>query len=52
MLRRKKAELYEKKLSPMSAEQFNHEIDQSMEDSRNGRHTKASVLKEKIKKWS
>nr|MBC7612596.1 hypothetical protein [Pseudopedobacter sp.] len=47
-----KTDLYEKNLRPMSIEQFNAEIEQSMNDSKNGRLIKASDLKEKIKKWS
>ena len=47
-----KTDLYEKNLRPMSTEQFNAEIEQSMSDSKNGRLIKASDLKERIKKWS
>ena len=52
LLRKKKIELLEKKLSPMSIEQFNHEIDQSLSDSENERVVSATDLKEKVKKWS
>ena len=52
LLRKKKTELMEKKLTPMSIEQFNHNIDQSMSDSENGRVTSAMDLKVKVKKWS
>jgi len=52
LLRMKKIELLEKKLSPMSIEQFNHEIDQSLSDSENERVVSATDLKEKVKKWS
>jgi hypothetical protein len=52
LLRKKKIELLEKKLSPMSIEQFNHEIDQSLSDSENERIVSATDLKEKVKKWS
>lgn len=52
LLRKKKSELFEKKLTPMSIEQFNHEIDQSLSDSENGRITSAIELKKKAKKWS
>ena len=51
LLRKKKAEQFEKDLSPMSLEQFNNEIDQALEDSTNGKVIKATDLKEKIKKW-
>jgi hypothetical protein len=52
LLRKKKIELLEKKLSPMSIEQFNQEIDQSLSDSENERIVSATDLKEKVKKWS
>lgn len=46
-----KAELYEKNLKPMSIEQFNSDIDKSLEDSKNDRVISAQDLKEEIKKW-
>jgi len=52
LLKRKKSELFEKKLTPMSIEQFNLEIDQSMSDSENGRISSATDLKKKAKKWN
>lgn len=52
LLKTKKSELFEKKLTSMSIDQFNHEIDQAMLDSENGRVTSATDLKEKVKKWS
>jgi len=52
LLRMKKKDLFEKKLTPMSVEQFNEEIDHAMEDSENGRVTSAKELKKKIRKWS
>lgn len=52
LLRTQKAELIENNFKPMSMEQYNAEIDQAMEDSKNGRMIKASDLKAKIKKWS
>ena len=51
ILRKKKLDLYELNQKPMSIEQFNNEIDQALEDSKNGKLTKAADLKEKIKKW-
>jgi hypothetical protein len=51
-LRKKKAELTEKNFKPMTMEQYNAEIDQAMEDSKNGRMIKATDLKAKIQKWS
>ena len=52
LLRKRKAELTEKNFKPMSMEQYNAEIDQAMEDSKNGRMIKATDLKAKIQKWS
>ncbi|AWH85569.1 hypothetical protein HYN59_10815 [Flavobacterium album] len=46
-----KAELTERNMSPMSLEQLNTETDQSIEDAQSGRITKASDLRDKIKKW-
>ncbi len=51
LLRKKKAELYKQKLQPMSADQFNIEIDQAMADSREGRITSATDLQNKAKQW-
>lgn len=39
------------RLEPMSIEEFNTRIDKSMNDSENGRLTKASDLKAKMEKW-
>lgn len=52
LLRKKKTELLEENMNPMSLQQFNKEIDQALEDSEKGRLTKASDLKEKMKKWA
>lgn len=52
MLKKRKAELYEKNLKSMSIEQFNADIDQSLEDSANDRVISARDLKEEIKKWN
>jgi len=51
LLKKKKSELFEKKLKPMSMEQFNSEIDQALSDSENGRITSALDLKKKTQKW-
>lgn len=51
MLHNNKAELIEKNLSPMSLNDFNNEINQALEDSKNNRIIKASDLKAKINKW-
>jgi len=50
-LRKRKIELLENDLKPMSLEQFNKEIDQALDDSKNERIIKASDLKDKIQKW-
>lgn len=52
LLREKKAEQIDKTLTPMSIDQFNFEIDQSMKDSVDGRLTSAKDLKKKTRKWS
>lgn len=52
MLKKSRVELYEKNLKPMSIEQFNTDIDKSLEDSANDRVMSARELKEEIKKWS
>jgi hypothetical protein len=49
LLKKRKAETVEKNPKPMTIEQLNSEIDQAMEDSKNGRMVKASDLKEKYK---
>lgn len=51
LLRKRKAEWIEKNFKPMTMEQYNDEIDQAMEDSKNGRIIKATDLKAKIQKW-
>lgn len=51
-LLRKKIELIEKNLQPMSMEQYEAEIDQAMEYSKNGRMIEVNDLKAKIKKWN
>lgn len=52
MLKKRRAELYEKNLKPMSMEQLNADIDKSLEDSANDRVISARDLKEEIKKWN
>ncbi|MCW2120391.1 hypothetical protein [Flavobacterium sp. 7A] len=51
LLRKRKAELTENNFKPMTMEQYDVEIDQAMEDSKNGRMIKASDLKAKVQKW-
>ncbi|RAV29205.1 hypothetical protein [Sinomicrobium soli] len=51
LLRKRKAELIENNMAPMTQEQYEAEIDQAMDDSKNGRMIKATDLKAKINKW-
>jgi hypothetical protein len=51
LLRKRKVELLEENLKPMTMQEYNSEIDQAMEDSKNGRMITASDLKSKIQKW-
>lgn len=50
LLRFEKNEKFDEKVKPMSIEQFNEEIDLSMDDSIHGRIIKASELKVKYSK--
>jgi hypothetical protein len=50
MLNKRKAELYEQELKPMSLDQLNQEIDQALEDSKNNKVISASKLKSKYQK--
>ncbi|WP_339708859.1 hypothetical protein [uncultured Kriegella sp.] len=52
ILKKRKSKLYEQNLKPMSMEQFNSDIDKSLEDSTNDRIISAKDLKEEIKKWN
>ena len=52
LLRKRKIELIENDFKPMSIEQFNSDIDQSLDDSKNEKLIKAIDLKAKIQKWS
>ncbi|MFA7492010.1 MAG: hypothetical protein WCZ43_00615 [Proteiniphilum sp.] len=49
-LRQKKSDLYEKNLTPMSLEQLNDEIEQSLANEREGRWIYAEDLGRKIDK--
>lgn len=51
-LKKKKIEMIEKNLTPMSIEQFKQEIDQALTDVEEGRMIKASDLKKKVQKWN
>ena len=51
-LKKEKKINIDKDFSPMTTEEFKTRIDQSMEDSKNGRVIEAKELLEEIKKWS
>lgn len=51
-LRKKNAELFETKLTPMSIELFNQDIDNALSDSQEEKIVSANELKKRIKKWS
>ena len=52
LLHKRKAELIEIEMKPMSLENFNSDINQSFEDSKNGKSISAKDFKTKIQKWS
>ena len=52
ILHKRKAELIEDEMKPMSMEKFNSDIEQSLEDSKNGRTISAKKLRNEIQKWS
>ncbi len=52
LMKKRKAELFEKELQPMSIDQFNEEIDLSVEDSKQDNITDVNTLKNKIDQWS
>jgi len=52
LLREQKAAFFKKNQQPMTIEEFNLEIDQTLEDSKNDKVTKAIDLKDRINKWS
>lgn len=51
ILHKQKVELIDLEMKSMSIDQFNKEIDQSLDDAKNGRIISAKDLKSKIKKW-
>ena len=51
ILHKQKVELLEQEMKSMSIDQFNKEIDQSLDDAKNGRIISAKDLKSRIKKW-
>jgi hypothetical protein len=52
LLHKQKAALVMKEMKPMELENFNADIDQSLDDAINGRLTLATDLKTKFQKWS
>lgn len=51
LLHKRKSELFEENLKPMSEKQFNDEIDLAIEDEKNNRLTSVQDLKNKVQKW-
>ncbi|MEP6805005.1 MAG: hypothetical protein ABI892_10830 [Flavobacterium sp.] len=51
ILHKQKVELLDQKMQSMSIDQFNKEIDQSLDDAKNGRIISAKDLQSKIQKW-
>lgn len=51
LLHKRKSELFEENLKPMSVKQFNDEIDLAIEDDKNNRLISAQDLKSKVEKW-
>lgn len=51
LLRLEKMKTYESELSSMTIEQFNEIIDKAEDDSKNGRMTSASDLRNEIDSW-
>lgn len=52
LLRKKKVELIERNLQPMTMEEYDAEMDQAESDSKNGRMIDVNALKAKIQKWN
>ncbi|WDF62400.1 hypothetical protein [Flavobacterium sp. KACC 22763] len=51
LLHEQKVQLLDLEMKPMSLDQFNNEIDQSINDVAQGRITSAKDLKSRIQKW-
>lgn len=51
LLHRSKSEVFEESLKPKTVEQFNDEIDEAIEDEKNGRTITAEELKRKVQEW-
>ena len=52
LLKKRTIELDENNIQPMSIEQFNADIDQSLEDSQNDRVISIEDLKAEVEKWN
>jgi hypothetical protein len=52
LLRKRKTELFEKNLKPMSLGKFNAEIDQALDDYNNDKVLTAMDLKARIQEWN
>jgi len=52
LLKKQSQSDFEPDLSPMTVEELNSRIDQSMEDSKNGRLTDSKTFKSEIDRWS
>lgn len=52
LLRKENISSEQSEFKPMSIEEFNSRIDQSMNDSKNGRLISSSELKSKIEEWN
>lgn len=51
-LKKEKKNIKENVLRPMTVEEFNHRIDQSLSDSKNGKLTENDDLATEIQEWS
>ena len=51
LLHKQKVELLDQEMKSMNIEQFNKEIDQSLDDAKNARIISTKDLKSKIQKW-
>jgi len=51
LLHRSKSEVFEESLKPKTVEQLNDEIDEAIEDEKNGRTITAEELKRKVQEW-
>lgn len=52
LLKKQRSADFESDLSPMSMEELNSRVDQSLKDSKSGRLTDSKTLKSEIDQWS